>query len=143
MRLEPVAIGIGELEGRSGERSQRAEGLRAVAEFKVEKGALAKLGEALFDSSRMLIERRGGLSLGERRCREQRERGKRQGGKDVDSGLRAKTAEKAFHFGAPSEKTTKTKAGRLAAQLPQQTPVRNNLPLNWVLESPPAVPLVM
>jgi hypothetical protein len=61
----------------------------------------------------------------------------------VDSGLRAKTAEKAFHFGAPSEKTTKTKAGRLAAQLPQQTPVRNNLPLNWVLESPPAVPLVM
>jgi hypothetical protein len=104
---------------------------------------LLKLGETLFDSSRMLVERRGGLRVGVRRCREQRERGKRHGGKDGYGGLRAKTAEKAFHFWAPSEKTTKNKAERLAAQLPQQTPVRINLPLNWVLESPSAVPLVM
>ena len=59
VRLGLVAVGIGELERRSGERAQRAEGLRAVAEFKVEKCALPKFGEALFDSARVLVERRG------------------------------------------------------------------------------------
>ena len=41
--LRLVAIRIGELERRSGQRAKRTEGLRAVAEFKVKKGALAKL----------------------------------------------------------------------------------------------------
>ena len=66
VRLDLVAVGIGELERAWRQRAQRAEGLRAVAEFEVEKGALAILGEAFFNSSRVLVERRGGLRLGRR-----------------------------------------------------------------------------
>jgi hypothetical protein len=65
----------------------------------------------------------------------------------VDGGFAVETAEKAgqdsIHGGPPPRRTTNTKAERPAVRRAQQSPVRNNLPLNWVLESPSAVPLVM
>src|SRR3984957_15287284 len=121
MRLGLVAVCVGELKRCGGQRAQGAEGLRAVAELKVEKCALPIFGQALFDSSRVLVERRERLRGRERGCCEQREGRKRRNDKNADGGLAAEKADRAgentvhsiVHWGRLQEKPEDCKTGSL------------------------------